>query len=346
VVRPAPPASGRDPAQPPVADPEVMRDLVPMITLVTTSNAVAGLPRWGFASPGPLRDQLTRATLAGIKTAKVALLVEHQLAGDEVPKAGDRQVLVDSAEHPVAVVETVSTRIVRLADVDDRHAIDEGEGYANSAELRAAHEHLWGGELGDIRAGLGDPSFAITDDTPVVAKRFRVTRVLGPAEDTGIAVRPALPADRRAVDTFLAEHEADVVARRDELVDARRHPALIAEGDGALAGVATWLAGDGSLEILTLHAARRWRGIGSALIAASRTVARAIGARRLWLITTNDNLDALRFYQRRGFRVDRVHARAVDRSRAALKPGIPKVGCFGIPIRDELELELDINVAE
>ena len=67
---------------------------------------------------------------------------------------------------------------------------------------------------------------------------------------------------------------------------------------------------------------------------------RPSGARRLWLITTNDNVDALRFYQRRGFRLVRVHAGAVDRSRAALKPGIPEAGDHGIPLRDELELEM------
>ena len=69
-------------------------------------------------------------------------------------------------------------------------------------------------------------------------------------------------------------------------------------------------------------------------------MAEASGAHRLWLITTNDNVDALRFYQRRGYRLARVDAGAVDRSRAALKPAIPEIGAHGIPLRDELELEL------
>ena len=69
---------------------------------------------------------------------------------------------------------------------------------------------------------------------------------------------------------------------------------------------------------------RQWDGVGTALIAAARRVAEASGARRLWLITTNDNVDALRFYQRRGFRLARVDAGAVDRSRAALKPAHPR----------------------
>ena len=71
---------------------------------------------------------------------------------------------------------------------------------------------------------------------------------------------------------------------------------------------------------------------------------RASGSRATpeWLITTNDNLDALRFYQRRGFRITAIHAGAVDDSRARLKPEIPEAGDHGIPLRDELELELTL----
>ena len=133
------------------------------------------------------------------------------------------------------------------------------------------------------------------------------------------------------------------MARLGALEDATRQPALIAEIDGDLAGVLTWVLRGRSMEVLTLHAARQWAGAGTALVAAARRVAEASGARRLWLITTNDNVDALRFYQRRGFRLARVHAGAVDRSRAALKPGIPEAGDHGIPLRDELELEMTIG---
>lgn len=74
-------------------------------------------------------------------------------------------------------------------------------------------------------------------------------------------------------------------------------------------------------------------------------MARRAGCTRLWLVTTNDNLDALRFYQRRGFRLSRLRPGAVDLSRQTLKPEIPEVGTFGIAIRDELELELDLGTA-
>jgi len=310
---------------------------------MTDPRGLDELLRWGFGSPGPLRERLTRLALAGIKTATTGLLAEYEVDGSPVPRAGERQVIVDSAERPVAVVETTSAVVMRLADVDDAHAVDEGEGFANAAEFRVAHERFWAGVLGEIRVALDDPSFAITDDTPVVAERFRVIEMMAPAPDPALIVRPAMASDRPVLDAFLAEHDAAEVARRDELVDARLHPALIAEIDGSLAGATTWIATDDAVELLTLHAARQGHGAGSALIAAARTLVRAVGARRLWLITTNDNLDALRFYQRRGFRLVSVVPGAVDHSRSTRKPGIPELGLYGIPIRDELELELTLD---
>ncbi|WP_208896861.1 GNAT family N-acetyltransferase [Streptomyces incarnatus] len=70
--------------------------------------------------------------------------------------------------------------------------------------------------------------------------------------------------------------------------------------------------------------------------------ARGVGSGRLWLVTTNDNVRDLRFYQRYGFDLVAVHRDAVARSRA-LKPTIPRLGMDGIPIRHELELELRLS---
>ena len=91
----------------------------------------------------------------------------------------------------------------------------------------------------------------------------------------------------------------------------------------------TYVIAGARCEVLTLHAAGPRRGVGTALIAAVRGAAAAAGCTRLWLITTNDNLEALRFYQRRGFRLAALHARAVDESRVALKPDIPERASTG-----------------
>ena len=97
--------------------------------------------------------------------------------------------------------------------------------------------------------------------------------------------------------------------------------------------------------MLTLHADVRGRGVGTALIAKVKRVATHAGCNRLWVITTNDNVDALRFYQRRGFRLAALHRGAVDEGRVRLKPEIPGVGDYRIPLRDELELEQELAPA-
>ena len=138
----------------------------------------AGLSRWGFADPGSLRDELTAAALAGAKTTTASLLVEYEIDGESVPVADQVDVLIDSEERDVAIVQTISVRIARLADVDDRHAIDEGEGYADAVEFRVAHERYWNGFLDRIRAGPGDPAWELTDDTLIVLERFRIVERL------------------------------------------------------------------------------------------------------------------------------------------------------------------------
>ena len=141
-------------------------------------SELAALYRWGFAEPGSLRDELTALALAGTKTTTAGLLVESVAMGEKIPGPGDREIMIDSAERPVAVVETVECPIKRLADVDDQHAIDEGEGYANAVEFRTDHEAYWNGYLESVRQRLGDPTFVLTDDTLVVLERFRIVERL------------------------------------------------------------------------------------------------------------------------------------------------------------------------
>lgn len=155
-------------------------------------------------------------------------------------------------------------------------------------------------------------------------------------------VRSREAADQAAAEGFLARHNSLRVARLGELVHPLDHPAFVAGTPGGrLLGMLTYVPGQDwqQCEILTLHAGEQWHGTGTALIEAVRHLARQQGCARLWVITTNDNVDALRFYQRRGFCLAGVHRGAVDRSRASLKPEIPPVGAYGIPLRDEIELE-------
>ncbi|MFZ2013638.1 MAG: GNAT family N-acetyltransferase [Nocardioides sp.] len=158
-------------------------------------------------------------------------------------------------------------------------------------------------------------------------------------------LEPGRPADRSAVEAFLAEHNALRVARRGELVSSLDHPTLLAKGDDDLVGVATYVIDAGECELLTLHAHRQFQGIGTALVDAVEQFARQAGCARVWLVTTNDNVDALRFYQRRGFGLCAVRPQAVTWSRQTLKPEIPTTGSYGIELRDELELAKDLEQA-
>jgi GNAT superfamily N-acetyltransferase len=152
-------------------------------------------------------------------------------------------------------------------------------------------------------------------------------------------VLPATAKDHHRVKAFLVANNADQVARQGELVDALRYPALIAERDGEVTGVLTYVLDGKACEVLTLHATVPWQGIGTALLDAVERIAKAAGCQRLWLITTNDNTDGMRFYQRRGFRMAALYAGAVTQSRRRLKPEIPDLGDYSIPIRDEVEFE-------
>ena len=154
-----------------------------------------------------------------------------------------------------------------------------------------------------------------------------------------LTVRPREPGDRAAVEPFLARWHSAVVARNGVLERPLEHPALVACRGERLIGVLTYILDGPEGEILTLHADERGGGVGSALVEEVVRIAARAGCRRLRVVTTNDNVDALRFYQRRGFRLAALRAGAVDESRRRLKPAIPEVGEHGIPIRDELELE-------
>jgi len=117
---------------------------------------------------------------------------------------------------------------------------------------------------------------------------------------------------------------------------------FVIEEDEEWIGLLTFLVKDGECEVISLDSLRQGQGLGSRLIEQVIQEARAQGCRRLFLITTNDNLNALGFYQRRGFEIAAVYRGAVNESRKR-KPGIPLVGYNNIPLRDEIEVEMSLR---
>ncbi len=141
------------------------------------ARSAESLPRAEFAFPGPLRAQLVATILDGSKTSTTSLAIEYEREQAPLPKVGDRSVLVDSHDRPVAVLEVTGLRVVRLADVDLAHVRSEGEGHQSLAQWRDSHEHFW--TSSQMRAELGHPDFTVDDATHVVLERFQlVTRLL------------------------------------------------------------------------------------------------------------------------------------------------------------------------
>jgi N-acetylglutamate synthase-like GNAT family acetyltransferase len=114
---------------------------------------------------------------------------------------------------------------------------------------------------------------------------------------------------------------------------------FVIEEAGEWMGLLTFFIAEGECEVTSLDSLRERQGIGSILINKAIAEARARDCKRLFLITTNDNLRALGFYQKRGFEIVAVYRGAVNESRKR-KPSIPLVGMDGIPLRDEIELEM------
>ena len=157
-----------------------------------------------------------------------------------------------------------------------------------------------------------------------------------------IRIRPIDEGDRPMLAWLVAElWGSEIVAVHGSSLRPAELGGFIAERSGRVAGLLTYqLVGD-MLEIVTLNAIDRRAGIGTMLIEAAVGQARRLGCHEIRLTTTNDNIDAIRFYQRRGFRMAELRPGAVDQSRQR-KPQIPRVGDYGIPLRDEIDLTLRV----
>jgi GNAT superfamily N-acetyltransferase len=152
--------------------------------------------------------------------------------------------------------------------------------------------------------------------------------------------------DRSGVDAdrlrafLIHQWHADFVVAHDEPMRPAELPGFVAVEGDAIVGHAAYRIEDEACELVAIAASPPKRGTGSALLERVVTAAREAGCERVWLTTTNDNLDALRFYQGRGFRLAALRPGVVVEARLRWKPELSPIGSYGIPLRDELDLEL------
>ncbi len=134
----------------------------------TAKPLLTEIPRGEFAYPGPLRDALVSAILAGEKTATTSLLAEYAVDEDPRDGVGALEAVIDSFGTIVCVTRCTDVRIMRLADVTQAHALAEGEGFTSVTQWRAAHEAFW--RSPDHVAEYGE--IDLTDETMVVCSTF------------------------------------------------------------------------------------------------------------------------------------------------------------------------------
>ena len=264
---------------------------------------IDALPRAEFAFPGRLRDDLVASILAGRKTSTASLLVEFEQAHDPLPQPGERSLLVDSADRPVAILVETAVETRRLVDVDDNHALAEGEDYRSAAGWRAAHESFWSSP--EMREELPD-EFNLTDDTPVVLERFKVVECL----DT-LIFRTITPDDYDALHALWLGCSGmglnDVDDSREGITRLlKRNPATCfaaVNGNGELAGAI--LTGNDGRRGFIYHLAVRERdrkqGIGSQLVDAALAALNRLGISKVALVVFARNHTANAFWESKGF---------------------------------------------
>lgn len=156
---------------------------------------------------------------------------------------------------------------------------------------------------------------------------------------TGLRIEPIADEHRDWLRSKVQEiWKGRYVVQRGVAYEPANLPGFIAYQDETPVGVATYHILDDECEMITLDSLSQWKGVGTALIEAVEEEARKQACSRMWMIVTNDNIDGLRFYQRRGYVICAVHPGSVEQCRK-LKTSIPITGNYGIDIRDEIELE-------
>jgi len=157
-------------------------------------------------------------------------------------------------------------------------------------------------------------------------------------------IRPVIEKDREWIKKFILKNwGSEKVISWGKVYYPHKLPGFVAVSNKKYLGLITFKIERGNCEIVTLNCIKKRRGIGTALIERVKKEALKLSCKKLKLATTNDNLDALRFYQRRRFYITDIHPNIVSFYRKKIKPQIPLVGYYKIPIRDEIRLEMRLK---
>lgn len=156
----------------------------------------------------------------------------------------------------------------------------------------------------------------------------------------GIRIRKTNSSDQEWIkNLFINNWGSDFIISRGKIHKPENLEGFIAEENEEKVGLATIFVENYEMELVTIDSLKQGKGIGKMLLDEVLNIAKEKNLKRLWLIATNDNLNALKFYQKNGFHLVKVYPNAIVESRK-IKPQIPEIGENGIPLRDEIELEI------
>ena len=153
-----------------------------------------------------------------------------------------------------------------------------------------------------------------------------------------LVIRRIVDNDRDQVRDFLRENwGSSLLINSKAEHEGSELPGFILYADGFIVGLLTYHINGEDCELVSLNSSLTGRGVGSMLLRSLEDEANEHGCKRIWAITTNDNTQALRFYQKRGYEMEAIYFDSLAQLRER-KPSIPAFGQDGIALRSEVEM--------
>ena len=147
--------------------------------------------------------------------------------------------------------------------------------------------------------------------------------------------------ENKAVSEIIGGWGSDILVSRGKIYRAEDLEGILVYDNEKIIGLGLYHIIDYNCEIVLLETFVQNKVIGTQIIKKIKEIAKTKNCRRIWLITSNDNIDAIKFYQKNGFCIVNIYINAMEESRK-IKPEIPYIGNYDIPIRDEIEFEIKI----